>query len=99
MSGPLHTLMPNLVLQIDDHVQSDLIAQYIPYRTIDGKNGSVYLKKNSRIGSHSTIMPGVTVGENAIVGAHSFVNRDVPANAVAVGVPARVMKKKVMSEE
>jgi galactoside O-acetyltransferase len=37
-------------------------------------------------------MPGVTVGENAVVGAYSFVNRDIPANVVAVGVPVKVIK-------
>jgi len=44
-------------------------------------------------------MPGVTIGENAIVGAHSFVNRDIPDNAVAVGVPAKVVKKTVNCEQ
>ena len=34
-------------------------------------------------------MPGVTVGENAIVGAHSFVNKDIPADTVYAGVPAK----------
>lgn len=38
-------------------------------------------------------MPGVTVGENAVVGAMSFVNRDIPDNCVAVGVPVKVIKK------
>ena len=38
------------------------------------------------------IMPGVTVGENAVVGAMSFVNCDIPDNCVAVGVPAKVIK-------
>ncbi len=56
--------------------------------TIDGKQGPVVLKKNCRIGSHSTIMPGVTVGENPIVGTHSFVNRNVGDGKVVVGVPA-----------
>lgn len=60
----------------------------ITFSTIDGKQGPVVLKKNCRIGSHSTIMPGVTIGENAIVGAHSFVNRDVGDGEVVVGVPA-----------
>jgi tetrahydrodipicolinate N-succinyltransferase len=40
-----------------------------------------------------SVMPGVTVGENSIVGAHSFVNRDIPANCVALGVPARVVRR------
>ena len=61
--------------------------------TIDDKQGSVVLKRNCRIGSHSTVMPGVTVGENAMVGAHSFVNHDIPPNCVAFGVPARVQKR------
>ena len=50
------------------------------------------MKKNCRIGSHSIVMPGVTVGENAVVGAMSFVNRDVPDNCVVAGVPAKVIK-------
>jgi acetyltransferase-like isoleucine patch superfamily enzyme len=37
-------------------------------------------------------MPGVTVGENSIVGAFSFVDNDVPDNAIAVGVPAKVIR-------
>ncbi len=60
--------------------------------TIDGKTGPVAPKKNCRIGSHTVIMPGVTVGENAVVGAHSFANRDVPDGAVAVGVPAKPLR-------
>ena len=60
--------------------------------TIDQKQGQVLLKRNCRIGSHSIVMPGVTVGENAVVGAYSFVNRDIPANVVAVGVPVKVIK-------
>jgi len=38
-------------------------------------------------------MPGVTIGENAVVGAFSFVTADVPDNAVAYGVPAKVVGK------
>lgn len=60
--------------------------------TIDGKQGPVMLKSNCKVGSHSTIMPGVTIGENALIGAHSFVNSDVPANCVAYGVPAKVVR-------
>lgn len=39
-----------------------------------------------------TILPGVTIGENAIVGAGSVVTKDVPDNAVVVGTPAKVIK-------
>ncbi len=61
--------------------------------TIDDKKGQVILKKNCKIGSHSVVMPGITVGENAVVGAMSFVNQDIPDNCVAVGVPVKVIKK------
>jgi acetyltransferase-like isoleucine patch superfamily enzyme len=53
----------------------------------------VVLKKNCKIGSHSVIMPGVTIGENSIVGACSFVSRNIPDNAMAYGVPAKIVKK------
>jgi acetyltransferase-like isoleucine patch superfamily enzyme len=61
--------------------------------TIDDKEGKIKLKKNCKIGSHSVVMPGVTVGENSIIGAYSFVNKDIPANVIAVGVPVKVIKK------
>jgi acetyltransferase-like isoleucine patch superfamily enzyme len=38
-------------------------------------------------------MPGVTVGENSVVGAFSFVNKDVPDNVVAFGIPAKVKRR------
>lgn len=44
------------------------------------------------IGSNSTILPGVTIGNNSIVGAGSVVTKDIPANSIAVGNPARVKK-------
>ena len=52
-----------------------------------------FIKKGSSVGSSSTILCGVTVGENAIVGAGSVVTKDVPANSIVAGVPAKVIKK------
>ena len=49
------------------------------------------IKKGAKIGANSTILPGVVVGENALVGAGSVVVRDVPDGAVVVGNPARVI--------
>ncbi len=57
-----------------------------------------YVKKGASIGSSATILCGVTIGENAIVGAGSVVTKDVPANTVVAGVPARVMRKVLTAE-
>lgn len=53
----------------------------------------VLIKKNAWIGANAIVLPGVTVGENSVVGAGSVVNKDVPANSVVVGNPAKVIKK------
>ncbi|WP_272879363.1 DapH/DapD/GlmU-related protein, partial [Rothia nasimurium] len=48
--------------------------------------------RNVWIGGGAILCPGVTVGENTVIGAGAVVTKDVPANAVAVGNPARVIK-------
>lgn len=78
---------------IEDGVQIGSHCSIYSISTIDDKKGKVILKRNCKIGSHSLIMPGVTIGENSIVGAFSFVNKDIPANVIAFGVPAKVTKK------
>ncbi len=45
------------------------------------------------LGEGVIVMPGVTIGDGAIIGAHSIVNKDIPANTIAVGSPARIVKK------
>lgn len=77
---------------IEDKVQIGSHCSIYSVSTIDGKSGEVILKKNCKLGSHSTVMPGVTIGENSIVGAHSLVNTDIPPNVIALGVPAKVVK-------
>jgi acetyltransferase-like isoleucine patch superfamily enzyme len=56
----------------------------------------VRIGKYTWIGGNSTILPGVTVGEGAIIGAGSVVTHDIPPYSVAVGVPAKVIKVRVL---
>lgn len=54
--------------------------------------GAIRLGKNVWVGSHATILAGVTVGDNAVIAAGAVVSKDVPADTVVGGVPARVIK-------
>jgi acetyltransferase-like isoleucine patch superfamily enzyme len=58
----------------------------------DWKVEQTLVKKRASIGSGSTILSQVTIGENALVGAGSVVTKDVPANAVVAGNPARILR-------
>jgi len=65
----------------DGRLQTDADWELVPTRVARGAS----------IGSHATILPGVTIGEGALVGAGAVVTRDVPPYAVVAGVPARVV--------
>ena len=79
---------------IGDYVQIGSHCSIYSVSTIDEKQGKVVLQENCRIGSHSVIMPGVTVGKNSIIGAFSFVNKNIPDNVTAYGVPVMIRKKR-----
>ena len=51
------------------------------------------IEKNAKIGANATILPGITIGRNSIVGAGSVVTKDVPPNCVVAGNPAKVINK------
>ncbi|WP_056947056.1 acetyltransferase [Secundilactobacillus odoratitofui] len=53
---------------------------------------AIHIKKNAWLGARVNVAPGVTIGENAIIGVGAVVTKDIPDNAVAVGVPAKVIK-------
>ncbi|NLI80109.1 MAG: N-acetyltransferase [Deltaproteobacteria bacterium] len=53
------------------------------------------VRRRASIGSNATVLCGVTIGEGALIGAGAVVTRDVPANAVVVGNPARVIRKRI----
>jgi acetyltransferase-like isoleucine patch superfamily enzyme len=54
--------------------------------------GRIHIRKNAWIGTGATILPGVTIGENAVVAAGAVVSKDVPANTVVGGIPAKLIK-------
>jgi acetyltransferase-like isoleucine patch superfamily enzyme len=55
---------------------------------------STLVKKGASVGSSATILSGVTIGENALIGAGSVVTKDVPAHATVAGNPARTVREK-----
>jgi len=75
----------------EDHVYADrhrpIIAQGTRYK------GPVLLKSGSWIGEGACILPGVTVGRNAIVGANAVVTKDVPDYTIVAGVPAKILRQ------
>lgn len=63
-----------------------------PSHRSDMHPSPINIGRNVWIGANVTVLPGVTIGENAVVGAASVVTKDVPDNAIAVGSPARVIR-------
>ena len=72
-----------------DHVVTDPEA---PIRTQGIYKRDVVVGSNVWVGYNAQVLRGVSIGDNAIIGANSVVTRDIPANAVAVGTPARVVR-------
>lgn len=61
--------------------------------------GSIVIGDYVWIGAGSIILPGVTIGEGAVIGAGSIVSRNIPSYSIAVGVPARVIKSRILVED
>jgi acetyltransferase-like isoleucine patch superfamily enzyme len=74
--------------------QRDLSGYWVgdDYAKLGYKLGIIHMKKGSLVSMDSFIMPGVTIGEGAIVGAGSLVTKDIPAWTIATGRPAKVVK-------
>ncbi|MCL5030759.1 MAG: N-acetyltransferase [Bacteroidetes bacterium] len=78
---------------INDKYPRSTTEEGVMQSEADWKVVETFVKKGASIGSSSTIMCGVTIGENAIVGAGAVVTKDVPPNTIVAGVPARIIKK------
>jgi acetyltransferase-like isoleucine patch superfamily enzyme len=86
-------------ITIEDHVllgpKVNLITENHPLNITDRRSlicKPIVIKRNAWIGAAATILPGVIVGENAVVAAGAVVSKDVPPNMIVGGVPAKIIK-------
>ncbi|MBW3635206.1 MAG: acyltransferase [Armatimonadetes bacterium] len=70
----------------------------IPIREQGAVSAPVVIGNNVWLGGKVTVLKGVKIGDNAIVGANAVVTKDIPENAICVGVPARVIRLRASSE-
>jgi len=86
--GDCTMLGPNVVLATAGHpILPELRERGMQY------NLSIHIGRNCWLGAGVIVMPGVTIGDNTVIGAGSVVTRDIPANVVAVGSPCRVLRE------
>lgn len=84
-------LSPNVTISDHSHLTTNLDHSIL--RSGITKSSPVRLKKGCWVGANSVILPGVTIGKHAVIGANSVVRTSVPDFCVAVGSPAKVIKK------
>ena len=85
--GDCTMLGPNVVLATAGHpIDPELRARGLQY------NMPVRIGRNCWLGAGVIVMPGVTIGDNVVIGAGSIVTKDIPDNVVAVGNPCRVLR-------
>lgn len=86
--GDYTMIAPNVTIATAGHpIYPPLCEKQLQY------NADVHIGRNVWIGAGAVILPGVTIGDNTVIGAGSVVNKDIPANVVAVGNPCRVLRE------
>lgn len=79
---------PNVTLATAGHpILPELRKQAYQY------NMPIHIGRNCWLGSGVCVMPGVTIGDNTVIGAGSVVTKDIPANVVAYGIPCKVIRE------
>lgn len=79
---------PNVTIATANHpIDPELRARGLQY------NREVHIGKNAWIGANTLIVPGVTIGENTVIGGGSVVTKDIPAGVVAMGSPCKVLRE------
>lgn len=81
-------IAPNVTLTTANHpIEPELRRKGYQYAK------KIFIKDNVWLGANVVVLPGVTIGENSVIGAGAVVSKDIPANVVALGVPARVVRE------
>lgn len=91
--GDFVMIAPNVAILNDSHTYSVPLVPMIE-QPMTAKRNPV-IGNNVWIGRNAIIMPGVRIGDGSIIGAGAVVTKDVPENSVAVGVPAKVLRKRI----
>jgi galactoside O-acetyltransferase len=79
---------PNVVIATSGHPILPVLREHHYVYNIP-----VHIGKNVWVGANAVIMPGVTIGNNSVIGGGSVVTNDIPANVVAVGIPCRIVRE------
>lgn len=80
------------VFKVFKHIEIGLIAiEKNDWNHEKGLRKEVHIGNYTFIGQNSLIMPGVTIGDNCIIGAGSIVNKDIPDRTVAAGIPVKII--------
>jgi acetyltransferase-like isoleucine patch superfamily enzyme len=87
--GSFSSIEAKYGVEIQDDVIIGQACVITSFSRISNKQGKITLKRGCKIGTQTIIVPGVTIGENSIVGANSYVDKDIPAGEVWYGTPAK----------
>ncbi len=80
-------------ITIEDNADIACNCSIVSHSTVDGgKEGPITIKENAKVGANCVILPGVTIGLNAVIGALSLVKESVPGNELWAGIPAKKMR-------